>query len=241
MTCLVLAAGYATRLYPLTENFPKALLPVGGISILDRLLENVAESGMVQHYAVITNAKYAKNFHEWSKTAPYNVTIIDNNTTTNETRLGAVRDMQYAAEQLKTRGDMLVMAGDNLLDFPLATFLNYAQQKKTSCVMRYHEPNPEACKKSGVLQTDAHDRITDMQEKPPAPLSQWLCPPFYYLTQQDLHLIPKAIADGCATDAPGSFIAWLHKHSPIHAMPMPGNRHDIGDLPSYERVKDVIK
>ncbi|MCL2187597.1 MAG: sugar phosphate nucleotidyltransferase [Defluviitaleaceae bacterium] len=237
MTCIVLAAGYATRLYPLTENFPKPLLDVGGKPILDWLLGDVAATGLVDEYYIISNHKYAHHFTQWAQAVPYPITVLDNGTISNETRLGAVKDLQFTWERLEVKDDLLVLAGDNLLDFSLEAFIRYAREKKTSCVMRYYEHDIERCKKSGVLTIDDSERILDMQEKPQAPASHWLAPPFYFLTQADARRIGQAIADGCATDAPGSFIAWLCKNAPLHAMQMPGRRYDIGDLKSYEEVK----
>ncbi|MCL2603260.1 MAG: sugar phosphate nucleotidyltransferase [Defluviitaleaceae bacterium] len=237
MTCVVLAAGYATRLHPLTENFPKPLLEVKSKTILDWLLDNIDATGEIDSYVIATNGKYALHFTEWANKSIHKTTIVNNGTLTNETRLGAVKDLWFAISSLRLSGDLLVIAGDNLLDFSLAGFIRYARSKKTSCVMRYFESDPTKLKKSGVIQTDDNDRIISMQEKPENPASHWLTPPFYFLTESDAALIPRAIKDGCPTDAPGSFIAWLCRQSPVHAMIMPGKRHDIGDIQSYEEAK----
>ncbi|MDO4983353.1 MAG: sugar phosphate nucleotidyltransferase [Eubacteriales bacterium] len=130
MKCLILAAGYATRLYPLTENFPKPLLKVGEKTILDWLVDDIAESGTADEYIVISNHKYAGHFRQWAETKPYKITVVDDNTSTNEIRLGAVRDIQFAIDALKLNGDMLVIAGDNVLDFSLTAFTAYALGKK---------------------------------------------------------------------------------------------------------------
>ena len=241
MKCLVLAAGYATRLYPLTENFPKPLLEVGEKTILDWLLDDIDTSGAVDEYIVISNHKYVGHFERWAETKPYKITVVDDNTSTNESRLGAVKDIQFAIEKLKLSGDMLVIAGDNVLDFSLTRFIAYAQEKKTSCVMRYYEASEKKLQKCGVLEIDADDQIIGMEEKPAVPKSNWICPPFYYYTKDDAHRIGDGIAAGCGTDAPGSFIAWLSTVSPVHAMEMPGSRYDVGNLESYERIKNEYK
>ena len=241
MKCLILAAGYATRLYPLTENFPKPLLKVGDKTILDWLLDDIDLSGKIDEYVVISNHKYAHHFDDWAKTKPYKITVVDDGTSTNETRLGAVKDVQFAIEKLKLDSDLLVIAGDNLLDFSLNSFIDYAKAKQTSCIMRYYEPNDEKLKKCGVVTIDENDLILNMTEKSPTPATHWCCPPFYYYTREDSRRVADGIAAGCGTDAPGSYIAWLCTVTPVHAMEMPGSRYDIGNLQSYETAKQSYK
>ena len=132
MKCLILAAGYATRLYPLTENFPKPLLKVGDKTILDWLVDDIDTAGLVNTYVVISNHKYAHHFENWAATKKQNIQVVDDGTSSNETRLGAVCDVQFAIDQLGLDDDLLVIAGDNVLDFSLSKFVAYAQQKKTS-------------------------------------------------------------------------------------------------------------
>lgn len=238
MKCLILAAGYATRLYPLTENFPKPLLKVGDKTILDWLIDDISASGLVDRFVVISNHKFARVFQEW---APECVSVVDDGTSTNETRLGAVCDIQFAIDQLRLDDDMLVIAGDNVLDFSLRRFMDYAVAKGTSCIMRYHEPEEARLHKSANVLVDDSDRVLAMIEKPAEPLSHWCCPPFYYYTREDARRVKEGIASGCGTDAPGSFLAWLSSISPVHAMEMPGKRYDIGNLESYKRVCETYK
>lgn len=241
MKCLILAAGYATRLYPLTENFPKPLLDVGGKTILDWLIDDIDKSGEVDGYVVISNSKYAGHFERWAVGRRQDIAVVDDGTSTNETRLGAVRDIQFAIDALALSGDMLIIAGDNLLDFSLTDFIAYAKAKRTSCIMRYYEPSEAKLKKCGVVVTDENDLIVDMEEKPESPKSHWCCPPFYYCAAADVPLVSECIGNGCGVDAPGSFIAWLSRHSAVHAMEMKGRRYDIGNLESYEAVKKEYK
>lgn len=240
MKCLILAAGYATRLYPLTENFPKPLLEVQGKTILDWLLDDIETSNMVDEYIVISNHKFAVHFENWAK-GKEKITIVDDGTSSNETRLGAVKDIQFAIEKLGLEDEMLVIAGDNLLDFSLTQFMSYAKAKNTSCIMRYYEPSEERLHKCGVVTIDENDKILNMVEKPSEPESHWCCPPFYYYTKKDATLIQKGINAGCGTDAPGSYIAWLSTQVPVHAMEMPGKRYDIGNLESYRLVEEEYK
>jgi glucose-1-phosphate thymidylyltransferase len=237
MKCLILAAGYATRLYPLTENYPKPLLEVKGKTILDWLIDDIDTLGAVDEYVVISNHKYAHHFEAWSKNKDQKITVVDDGTSSNETRLGAVKDIQYAIDTLCIDDDMLVIAGDNVLDFSLTKFIEYAKGKQTSCIMRYYEQDDKKLLKCGVVTIDENDRILNMTEKSPTPATHWCCPPFYYYTKEDARLVPKGIDSGCGTDAPGSYIAWLSKQTSVHAMQMPGRRFDIGDIVSYENVK----
>lgn len=237
MICLILAAGYATRLYPLTENFPKPLLKVGSKTIMDHLTDDIHSSGEVTEYVVISNHKYAHFFEEWANTKDMKITVLDDMTESNETRLGAVRDIQFAIDTLKPDDDMLVIAGDNVLDFSLTSFINYAKSKNTSCVMRYYEPETKKLCRSAALEIDGNDLVLNMEEKPSEPKSNWCCPPFYYYSREDAKRVAVALKDGAGADAPGSFIAWLCHHSPVHAMEMPGKRYDIGTLESYEAVQ----
>lgn len=237
MKCLILAAGYATRLYPLTENFPKPLLDVNGKTILDWLVDDIDTLGVVDEYVVISNHKFAHHFNNWAVTKKQKVTVIDDGTSTNETRLGAVCDIQFAIDKLALDDEMLVIAGDNVLDFSLTKFIQYAKEKGTSCIMRYYEPETKRLLKSGVVDIDENDLVLNMTEKSPTPATHWCCPPFYFYTKADARLVKEGIESGCGTDAPGSYIAWLCQKTDVHAMQMPGKRYDIGNLESYEQVK----
>lgn len=241
MKCIILAAGYATRLYPLTENFPKPLLPVGDKTILDWLVDDIHTSGLVDDYVVISNHKFAHHFDEWAKKKALKITVVDDGTDTNETRLGAVKDIQFAIDRLAIDDDMLVIAGDNVLDFSLTKFIAYAKEKNTSCIMRYYEENEKKLTKCGVVLCDDNDRVLRMEEKPAQPPSHWCCPPFYYYTKADARLVAAGIAAGCGVDAPGSFISWLCTKNPVHAFPMPGRRYDIGNPESYRQVQEAYQ
>ena len=241
MKCLILAAGYATRLYPLTENFPKPLLPVGEKTILDWLTDDIDTLGLVDEYVVISNHKYAPHFETWAAAKPQRITVIDDGTSTNETRLGAVKDIQFAIDTLGLNDELLVIAGDNVLDFSLTRFIAYAKEKQTTCIMRYFEPDAARLKKCGVAEVDETDLVLSLEEKPAEPKSHWCTPPFYFYTREDARRIQDGIAQGCGTDAPGSFVAWLCERSPVHSMEMPGSRYDIGNLESYRHVQETYK
>lgn len=234
MKCVVLVAGYATRLLPLTQQTPKALLKVRGKCIIDWVLDDVNSLNIFDEIILVSNHKFIKDFYEWKNTKSYSITIIDDGTTSNETRLGAVKDIQYAVKQCHISTDTFVMAGDNILDFSLSSFIEYFLRHQTSCVMRYYELSNENLKKRGVATVDLTDLIVDFIEKPKEPNSEWCCAPFYFFKKQDISMIDDAIASGSNVDAPGGFIEWLFRRAPIYAMEMPGKRYDISDIENYE-------
>ncbi len=237
MKAIILAAGYATRLYPLTENFPKPLLPVGGKAILDWLIEDLKD--IIDEFLVVTNHKFAGQFVSWADTRDEKIKVIDDGTVTNETRLGAVKDIALAAEGLDE--DVLVMAGDNVLNFSLVQFVEFSRSTGTSCVMCHDETSVPALQKTAVITVDDDCLITSYEEKPAVPKGTLAVPPFYYYRSGDIHRIPEALDEGCSADAPGSFAAWLSRQTPMHAWKMTGSRHDIGDMKSYEAVRDSYK
>ena len=245
MKCIILAAGYATRLYPLTENYPKPLLKIGGKTILDRLIDDIETGGKVDEYIVVTNSKFEKIFEDWAREKQTRVTVKADGTFTNETRLGAVRDIQLAVETFGIKEDTLVIAGDNVLDFSLTKFIDYALSKGTSCTMRYFEEDIDRLRKSGISQVNDDGLLISFEEKPQNPKSNWCTPPFYFYTGKDIAKIGEAISDGCGVDAPGSLVSWMCAHSVVYSMEMPGNRYDIGDIRNYEyadkHYKGIIK
>ena len=235
MKCIILAAGYATRLYPLTENFPKPLLKIGEKAILDWLVDDVFP--LIDEFIVVTNHKFAEQFKEWSQEKPQRIRVIDDGTESNETRLGAVKDIEIAAEDIND--DCVVMAGDNVLDFSLQRFVRFAIEKGTSCVMCHEENRLAALQKTAVITVDGNNLITSYEEKPREPKGQLAVPPFYFYRVADIHRIQEALDAGCGYDAPGSFAAWLSGQTPMHAYIMPGKRYDIGTLESYQFVQET--
>lgn len=233
MKCLILAAGYATRLYPLTENFPKPLLKVGHKAILDWLVDDV--SPVIDEFIVVSNHKFARFFADWAKTKSVHISVVDDGTTANENRLGAVKDIALGLQE--NTDDVLVMAGDNVLDFSLLSFVRFFQEKNASCVMTHEENRLEKQRKTAIITFDAEKRIDSYEEKPEKPKGNHAVPPFYCYKAADVARIPEALLDGCPIDAPGSFAAWLSCHVPMYAFEMPGRRYDIGDAASYEQVK----
>ena len=239
MTCIILAAGYATRMYPLTLNYPKPLLEVGGKKIIDWLIEDLEKSG-VERTVVVSNHKFISQFQAWAE-GRENIIVLDDGSEDNDHRLGAVKDIEFAIEKANIDDDIVVLAGDNVLNFSLSSFIQYGREKKTSCIMRHEEKDRNKLRKTGVIEINEDELVLNMEEKPQEPKSNWAVPPFYYYTKEDKDLIKEGIASGCGTDAPGSFVSWLVKKRPVHAYKMIGDRFDVGSIEGYERIKKEYK
>ena len=239
MTSIILAAGYATRMYPLTLNYPKPLLEVGGKKIIDWLIEDLEKSG-VERTVVVSNHKFISQFQAWAE-GRENTIVLDDGSEDNDHRLGAVKDIEFAIEEANIDDDIVVLAGDNVLNFSLSSFIEYGREKKTSCIMRHEEKDKNKLRKTGVIEIDEDELVLNMEEKPKEPKSNWAVPPFYYYTKEDKDLIKEGIASGCGTDAPGSFVSWLVKTRPVHAYRMIGERFDVGSIEGYEKIKKEYK
>lgn len=239
MKCLILAAGYATRMYPLTKEFPKPLLAIKGKPLLEYLLEDLELIGEIQEYLIVTNHRFINIFQEWKQGLDYaeKIKLFDDGSTENENRLGAVKDIQYVLEQDNLSDDLLVLAGDNLLDFSLSCFIETFQKKRRNLVLCHEELDIEKLRRTGVAELAEDGRIISMEEKPLNPKGRYAIPPFYILKMEDLGCIEEGIQAGCNVDSPGAFIVWLCKHRQVYTMKMPGKRIDIGSLESYENVR----
>lgn len=243
MKNIVIAAGYATRLYPLTENYPKPLLKVGDRNILERMLDDVDTLPEIDGHIIVTNHKFAPIFEEWARTVSYTnpITIIDDGTESNETRLGAVRDLLLALEKCAVDDDIMVLAADNILEFSLRGFVDFFNEKGTSVIMCHREPELRRLQRTGVIAVDSDMKVLEMQEKPKVPVSNLAVPPFYIYSKADLPLIRECVSNGCGYDAPGNLAHYLAEASTLHAWPMPAGRFDIGSLDSYREAQERFK
>ena len=246
MKNIVIAAGYATRLYPLTENFPKPLLKIGERSILDRILDDVDGIEEIDEHIIVTNHKFAEIFNNWvserkQKPGTKPIRIIDDGTTDNENRLGAVKDLLLAIDEFDINDDIMVLAADNVLDFSFQGFVNFFKQKNTSVIMCHHEPELYKLQRTGVIAVDEDMKVLEMQEKPEHPVSNWAVPPFYIYKKNDLPLIRDCLNHGCGFDAPGNLAHYLVNATTIHAWIMPGSRYDIGSLDSYKEAQILFQ
>lgn len=243
MKSIVLAAGYATRLYPLTKDFPKPLLPIGNSTILNRLITDIDKLPEITGHIIISNHKFINHFENWKKESCYKkpITILDDGSTENENRLGAVKDLVFALETLSVDDDILVLAGDNVLDFSLSEFIGFHKNKHASCIMRHYEDDISKLRKTGVATVEDDGKVLSMQEKPAEPQSNWAVPPFYIYKKTDIPVLKQIVASGeCATDAPGDFIATFCKRETVYAWEMTGKRYDIGDLLSYQTAQSLF-
>ncbi len=238
MKNIVIAAGYATRLGELTRNFPKPLLKIGESTILGRMLDDIDRIPEIDEHIIITNHKFASIFEQWAAEQHYTkpITIVDDGTETNETRLGAVCDLLYAMDKLNIDDDMLVVAADNILFFSFQEFVDFARQKQTSCIMCHEQPSVEKLQRTGVVVVDENWRVLNMEEKPQEPKSHWAVPPFYIYLKKDLDLVRHAVEKGCGKDAPGNLAHYLVDRTSIHAWPMSAGRFDIGSLDTYREA-----
>ena len=243
MKNIVIAAGYATRLGELTKNFPKPLLKIGNSTILGRMLDDIDMIPEIDEHIIITNHKFAGIFEEWAKTNtnPTNgtnkwqkpISIVDDGTDTNETRLGAVCDLLFAMEKLDLDEDMLVVAADNILEFSFKEFVVFAYQNGTSCIMCHEQPSIEKLQRTGVVVLDENQKVLEMAEKPQEPKTHWAVPPFYIYLKKDLNLVRYSVENGCGKDAPGNLAHYMVEHTTMHAWKMSAGRFDIGSLDTY--------
>ncbi len=242
MKTIVLAAGYATRLYPLTENFPKPLLEIGNNTILGRMLDDIDTIPEISEHIIVTNHKFASIFRDWvadrqAGRASKPIYVLDDGSITNENRLGAVRDLLLALMEFDICEDILVVAADNILEFSFRGFVEAFKETKHSMIMCHREPEIYKLQRTGVIEVDDDMKVLQMQEKPEVPVSHWAVPPFYIYRKEDLPLVRGSIAHGCGTDAPGNLAHYLVEHTTLHAWSMPGGRFDIGSLDTYEEAK----
>ena len=242
MKNIVIAAGYATRLGELTKNYPKPLLKIGENTILGRMLDDIDRIPEIDEHIIITNHKFAGIFEDWAKGHTDStdklrwkkpITIVDDGTETNDTRLEAVCDLLFAMDKLKIDDDLLVVAADNLLFFSFQEFVDFAREKGTSCIMCHEQPSIEKLQRTGVVELDENHRVLGMEEKPQVPKSHWAVPPFYIYLKKDLDLVRHSVENGCGKDAPGNLAHYMVEHTTMHAWPMSAGRFDIGSLDTY--------
>jgi len=235
MKTIVIAAGYATRLYPLTQNTPKPLLRIGGDTILGRMLDDIDGIEDIDEHIIVSNHLFSQNFKDWMTSKHYNkpIKLVDDGTTNNDNRLGAVKDLLLAIETCNVDDDILVVAADNILDFSFSGFVDFFKDKGTSVIMCHDEPEISKLQRTGVITIDDNMKVLDMQEKPEHPASHWAVPPFYIYAKKDFGLIKDCLQHGCGFDAPGNLAHYLVGVTDLHAWKMPGGRTDIGTMDSY--------
>ena len=240
ITAVLLAAGYATRLYPLTSDRPKALLPLGQGVILDavlRALEPVADLGA---RILVTNHRFATQFQKWQRASKADVRILDDGTETPQTRLGAIRDLALARGLADAADDLLVVGTDNLFRWSLAEFVSRAQgyRPQPSIALWQAPPSADATQ-FGVVLRDRTSRITSFVEKSPQPPSREVALCVYYFPAAMGGQITRFLDEGGSADAPGYFIEWLVGRGAVYGIMMDGAWYDIGSLETYQAVQDA--
>jgi glucose-1-phosphate thymidylyltransferase len=229
MKGVILAAGYATRLRPLTDDVPKHLLPVGGRPMLDWVLDRVGEVQEVDALHLVTNSRFAPAFRRWAEAR--SVTVHDDGTTSNEDRLGAVGDLRLAIEETSLDDELLVLAGDNLFEFSLPRFVEWwrAKPQPSSAVPLHDVGELELATHYGIADTDADDRMVRFVEKPSDPPSTLASTLVYLLPTEHVRLVRTYLDEGQSPDNAGSFLGWLAQREPVYGYRFEGAWYDIGN------------
>jgi len=243
---IVLAAGYATRLYPLTENFPKPLLEVAQKPMMNHLLDRLLPiSDQIGNVTCVTNNKFVHHFEDWNEkqNLPFSIHILNDGSRTNEDRLGAIRDIHLALNSFEEKGDVMVIAGDNIFDFNLKSFylkaLSYPESVTLACT---DVKDRELAKHYGILQLGKDGEVIQFSEKPSEPLSTLASTGIYYFPETTLDLFDRYLKEkGLNPDAPGFYISWLLDKASVFGQPLKGVWYDIGDLKSLREANEIFE
>lgn len=245
MKLIILAAGYATRLYPLTLNQPKPLLPVAGKPMLEHVLDNIATIDAIDHAYVVTNAKFASHFENWAAgyrgpNLHFGFTIVNDRSTDDSNKLGAIGDMHLVMTKHEIDDDIIVVGGDNLFSSDLASFGDYCRQKNAPVTAVYDVGDLEEIRKYNAIEIDGDSRILYFEEKPKVPRSTLTGIALYFYPKSSLALINQYIEDGNNPDQPGRLVQWLYTCVPFYTWTVPGIWYDIGSLETLEEANRVF-
>jgi glucose-1-phosphate thymidylyltransferase len=228
MKAVILAAGYATRLYPLTLERPKALLPVGGRPIVEHVLEALAGVEGIDEIHLVTNSKFADAFEDWAAGRGGDVRILDDGTSDDASRLGAIGDLELTLRRRSIDDDLLVLAGDNLFTETLAPFADFGREKGTPALGVYDVRDLDAIRRYNAIELDADDRVTFFEEKPERPRSTLTGIALYFYPRSSLGRVREYLGDGNNPDQPGRLVEWLYRREPVYAWRVPGRWYDVG-------------
>jgi glucose-1-phosphate thymidylyltransferase len=233
MKAILLAAGYATRLRPLTETIAKPLLPLAGRPMIDYICDKIEAVQEVDQLHVVTNSRFAEGIRQWAQAHQGRLkpVVHDDSTSSNEDRLGAIGDIQFTVERAGLQGDdLLVSAGDNLFDFSLADYVAFFRSKGDgSCIALYECPDPRLVSQYSIVELGPNDRVISFVEKPAEPKTNLVGIATYLYRAEHAALIPTYIEEGNSPDAPGNLVAWMHKRVPVYGYRFRGGWVDIGD------------
>lgn len=243
MQCVLLAAGYATRLYPLTENIPKALLKLGEKTILDMVVDKISEVKDIESIYIVTNEKFHTHFEEWAKSysGGKKVKVLNDHTTNNDNRLGAIGDLKYVIDNEGIDDEILVMASDNIFGFSLNDFVKVYREKNADMICAHPIENKELLHSMGVVELDESNKVISFEEKPENPKSDLGVPPFYLYRKETVSLVDKYLEEGNNPDAPGHFVPWLIGQTDVYAFVFDATRIDIGTPESYYEACELQK
>jgi glucose-1-phosphate thymidylyltransferase len=245
MKVLILAAGYATRLYPLTLTRPKPLLDVAGKPMIEHVLDNIAPIPGIDRVYVVTNAKFAGQFQQWADNyratkAKLNFTIINDGSTDDSNKLGAIGDLNLVLDREKVDDDLIVVAGDNLFSQSVEEFGRYCRSKNAPVLAVYDVGNLEEIKKYNAITMDGDGRITFFEEKPKQPKSTVTGIALYYYPKTSLPLIRQYIAEGNNPDQPGRLVQWMYPRTPFYTWRVPGIWFDIGSKETLDEANRIF-
>lgn len=245
MKAIILAAGYATRLYPLTKDMPKALLEIGGKTILERLFDAFAFEKAIDEIHIVSNSRFSGVLKAWAQSVQKKyrqpVIVWDDGTYSNETRLGAIGDIRFVLENARLDDDLFIAASDNLLTCDLRGFFADFASHGQNLLLVGRLADYEERKRYAIVETDAHGRVTGLEEKPQAPKSDLAAYAEYIYTRETASLISKYLDEGNNPDSPGRFPEWLYTRREIRAHLFEGECVDIGTLKMYEETKSRWK
>lgn len=242
MEAVILAAGYATRLYPLTENTPKPLLDVAGKPIIEHIIKKLEEIDQIKKIYIVTNDKFEKHFKEWlvSYDAKKSIEIINDGTKSNEDRLGALGDIHYVISSKELDDDIILVAGDNLFELSLVDVINFFKKRKSNVIVLHDVKDLELAKHYGVVEVN-NNQVINFEEKPISPKSTLASTGIYLFPKKTISLIKKYIVQGNNPDKTGNFIEWLHKRETVYSYVTDKNWYDIGSIKQLEKANKYYK
>jgi glucose-1-phosphate thymidylyltransferase len=248
MIAVLLCAGFATRLFPLTRDIPKPLLPVAGRPVIDYLMDQIIGLPGIESIHIVTNARFYKHFTWWHQKwqaclAPRDITltVYNDGATANENRLGACSDLQLVFRQTGRTGAYLVSAGDNIYFFRIADLWRHFLRGHRHCIVALAENDLERLKDTGVPVFGKNNRVLGVLEKPDTPPPGWFCPPLYFLRSSARKVLEDFLGADGPVDAPGHFIDYLCRREPVAAIKLNEKRLDIGNLESYRRADKILR